>query len=135
MGISDTRKWIADYRPTKAGALWFGAGCAAATLVLGFGAAGWVTGGTAHTMAEEAAYNAKVEVGVAHCVDEFMQADSARARLEQLKKASWYERDELVANAGFATLPGEDTANIAVATQCAGKLAEMQPAQQTAQGG
>jgi hypothetical protein len=112
------------YRPTKAQALWFGAGCAAATLVAGFGVAGWVTAGAAQSMAEEAAQQTRTEIGVSLCVKEFMAAPDARQRLATLKGTSWYDRDEIVAEGGFATLPNEKAANTAIAMQCATQLAE-----------
>ena len=36
-----------EYRPTKEHAFWLAAGSVVATLVIGFGFAGWVTGGSA----------------------------------------------------------------------------------------
>jgi hypothetical protein len=115
------------YRPTKAQALWFGAACAAATLVLGFGAAGWVTAGAANTMAKDAALQTRTELGVSLCVKEFMASSDARERLAKLKDTSWYDRDELVAEAGYATLPDEKAADTAVAMQCAMQLADAAP--------
>ena len=113
-----------SYRPTKVQALGFGIGCAAATLVLGFGVGGWVTGGTAWTMTEEAAMRTRTDIGVALCVEEFMAAPGARERLAKLKSASWYDRDDLVAKGGYATLPKAQGADTAIATQCAMRLVE-----------
>ena len=44
-----------DYQPSKEQAFWLCVLSIAATVAIGFGAAGWVTGGTAQSMADEAA--------------------------------------------------------------------------------
>jgi hypothetical protein len=124
MAESDIAQRLADARLTLPQALWLGAGCIAATLALGFGAAGWVTGGTAKKQADEAAFTARTELGVAVCIEEFMEARDATKRLSSLKEAVWHEREKLVSDAGFATLPGTKEVNSAVAAQCANKLSE-----------
>jgi hypothetical protein len=53
-----------------------------------------------------------------------MRAADSRARLEKLKGLQWYERDELVAAGGWATMPGEKEANSVVAEMCAARLAD-----------
>jgi hypothetical protein len=113
-----------DYRPTKEQTLWVGLGCIIATLVIGFGLGGWVTAGTAQKMADEAAATSRHELAAAVCAEDFMRAANARTRLEKLKAVEWYERDELVAAGGWATLPGEKEANSVVAEMCAARLAE-----------
>lgn len=116
-----------DYRPTKTHAFWVAAGCVAATLVLGFGPGGWVSGGTAQKRIEEAAANARHELATAVCVEEFMHAKDAGARLAKLMEAGWYERSELVANGGWATMPDRKEPNSAVAAMCAAQLTERKP--------
>jgi hypothetical protein len=113
-----------ELRLTKTQAFWLAAGSAAATLALGFGLAGWVTGGTAGKRVAEAATQARQELATAICVDEFMAAANAKARLAKLSEATWYDRGEMIAKAGFATMPDRKEPNSAVATLCAEKLAE-----------
>jgi hypothetical protein len=113
-----------ELRLTKTQAFWLAAGSAAATLALGFGLAGWVTGGTAGKRVAEAATQARQELATAICVDEFMAAADAKARLAKLSEATWYDRGEMIAKAGFATMPDRKEPNSAVATLCAEKLAE-----------
>jgi hypothetical protein len=113
-----------NYRPTKEQTLWTAVGCIIATLVLGFGLGGWMTGGTAQKMAAEAAATSRHELAAAVCAEEFMRAADARARLEKLKGLQWYERDELVAAGGWATMPGEKEAKSVVAEICAARLAD-----------
>lgn len=117
------QRWT-DYRPTKEHAIWFGVGCVVATLVVGFGLAGWVTGGTAKEMVDEAAAASRHQLASAVCAEEFLRAADARARLAKLKKLEWYERDDLVAAGGWATMPGEKEASYVVAEMCASRLAE-----------
>lgn len=113
-----------DYRPTKTHTFWIAAGCVAATLVLGFGPGGWVSGGTAQKRLDEAAANARQELATAVCVEEFMRAKDAAARLATLRETGWYERSELVAKGGWATMPDRKEPSSAVAAMCAAQLAE-----------
>lgn len=114
-----------DLRLTKTQAFWLAAGSIVATLAIGFGAAGWVTGGTAEKRVSEAATQARHELAAAICVEQFMAAADAKARLAKLADASWYDRGEIVAKGGWATMPDRKEPNSTVATLCAGKLAEL----------
>lgn len=114
-----------DYRPTKTLAFWLVAGAIVATLIIGFGPGGWVTGGSAKKMVDEAATSARHELAAAVCVEEFMGAENASTRLAKLNEASWYERGELLSKAGWATMPDRQEPNSVVATLCASKLSEM----------
>jgi hypothetical protein len=125
MALDLSRKWD-EYRPSKMQAFWFGAGCVAATLVLGFGISGWVSAGTAEKLRTEASENARQELAAAICVDEFMQAKDAGGRLEKLKTAGWYERTEQVESGGWATMPDRKEPNRTVAIMCSSQLAEME---------
>jgi hypothetical protein len=115
-----------DYRLTKAQAFWLAAGSVVATLIVGFGMAGWVTGGSAQQRVAEATTHSRQELATAVCVDEFMAAENAAPRLAKLSDASWYDRSELIAKGGWATMPDRKEPNSTVAALCAGKLAEME---------
>jgi hypothetical protein len=115
------KRWI-EYRPTKEHVFWIGVGCIVATLVAGFGLGGWVTGGSAKRLADEAAVAARNELAAAVCAEEFMRAADAGKRLAKLKALEWWERDDQVAAGGWATMPGDKDANGAVATMCAARL-------------
>ena len=123
--IDALRKRWDDYRPTKTEAAWFGAACVAATLIVGFGFAGWVTGGKFEKQVGEAADKARHELAAAVCVDEFMAAKNAAATLAKIKEAGWYDRSELVAKGGWATMPDRKEPNSTVASLCATQLADM----------
>ena len=114
-----------NYRPSKSAAFWFAALCVLATLIVGFGPGGWVSGGTAEQRVNDATAAARHELAAALCVEEFMAARDAQSRLAKLKEASYWERSELVSKAGFATMPDRKEPNSTVAGLCAAKLAEM----------
>lgn len=122
-----------DFRPTKVQAFWTAVICVVATLIIGFGPAGWVTGGTAQALADETAATKYQGLAAAVCAEEFMRAADARKRLTKLKELQWYERDDLVAAGGWATMPGENEANTVVAEICANSLAEQADAVAKAQ--
>ena len=114
-----------DYRPSKTAAFWFAALCVVATLIIGFGVAGWVTGGTAEQQVNDATLAARHELASAICVEEFMAANDAQARLAKLRDASYWERSELVATGGWATMPDRKEPNQIVASMCAAQLSEV----------
>jgi hypothetical protein len=114
-----------DYRPSKTAAFWFAAACVAATLIIGFGPSGWVSGGTAEQRVNEAKLAARHELAAALCVEEFMASADAQARLTKLKEASYWERSEVVAKGGWATMPDRKEPNTVVASMCAAQLSEM----------
>jgi hypothetical protein len=122
--IEVVRQRWEDYRPTKTQAFWFAAAGVVGTLIVGFGFAGWVTGGTAQERIDEAAVNARQELAAAVCVQQFMARADAAATLVKLKKAGWWDRNELVAKGGWATMPDRKGPNPAVASLCAARLAE-----------
>ena len=78
--LSLSRRWEA-YRPTKGVWLWTGAGCIVATIVVGFAWGGWVTGGTARSMASDAADGARAQLAAMVCVAGFNHGPDAVAQL------------------------------------------------------
>jgi hypothetical protein len=114
-----------EYQLSKVQAFWLAIGSVVATLIVGFGMAGWVTGGTAEQRVSEAATTSRQELATAICVDEFMAAANPGPRLAKLNEASWYDRGELIAKGGWATMPDRREPNSVVATLCASKLAEL----------
>ena len=100
-----SRRWEA-YRPTKGVWLWTGAGCIVATIVVGFAWGGWVTGGTATRMASDAADGARAQLAAMVCVADFNHGPDAVAQLAALKKASDYQRGDMLVKSGWLTMPG-----------------------------
>ena len=94
-----------------------------ATVVIGFNWGGWTLGSTANKMVEKSAITGGIAALASICVDKFQHASGAAANLAELRKvsSSWEQRD-FVEKGGWATLPGNDQANSAVAQACANML-------------
>jgi hypothetical protein len=95
---------------------------AVATMFIGFYWGGWVTGGTAKEMAQKSASTAVVTALAPICVDKFQHSAEAAANLTELKKVSSWQQGSFIAKGGWATMPGSDSANSAVADACATML-------------
>ena len=98
---------------------------AVATLVIGFYWGGWVTGGTAKEMVQQSTSSAVVTALSPICVDKFQQSTGATANMAELKKVSSYQQGSFIEKGGWATLPGNDNANSAVARACAEMLSNL----------
>jgi hypothetical protein len=113
-------------RETKAAvkpALWGAAAGAVALAIVGFNWGGWVTGGTAETLAKNSAATAVVAALTPICVEKFRQAADASANLAEMKKATYsWEQGRFVEKGGWATMPGSTEPNSAVARACAETL-------------
>ncbi|MBL0933875.1 MAG: hypothetical protein IBJ07_03900 [Rhizobiaceae bacterium] len=120
-----SQRW-AEYRPTKTAWFWSGVTIAIATMVIGFTAGGWTTGGTAAEMAEDAARDARAELASAICVHRFAAAPDASTKWAELKDASSYERDNLIEDAGWTTFAAMEEAVPGAADMCADNLVAME---------
>jgi hypothetical protein len=95
---------------------------AAAITVVGFSSLGWRLPSTAEQMAADRAQNAVVGVLTPICVEKFQHQANAPAKLAELNKVSSWDRESLIEKGGWATVPGSDTPNSAVARACAERL-------------
>ncbi|MDA9418530.1 hypothetical protein XH81_27225 [Bradyrhizobium sp. CCBAU 25360] len=113
-------------RETKAAvrpALWGTVTGAIALAIVGFGWGGWVTGGSAETIAKNSAATAVVAALTPICVEKFRQAADASANLVEMKKATYaWDQSKFVEKGGWATMPGSTEPNSAVAKACAESL-------------
>jgi hypothetical protein len=113
-------------RETKAAvrpALWGAVAGAIALAIVGFNWGGWVTGGTAETLAKNSAATAVVAALTPICVEKFRQAADASANLVEMKKATYaWDQSKFVEKGGWATMPGSTEPNSAVAKACAESL-------------
>ena len=101
----------------------YGAACGAIALAVGgFSWGGWVTGGTARTMAADQSQAAVVAALSLICVDQSKRDPQLAARVEAIKAASSWNRGDLVMKNGWATMPGTTEGNSQVARDCAAKL-------------
>jgi hypothetical protein len=115
-----------DYQPTKTTMFWGMAGAAVLTMFLGFTWGGWVTGGTAAQMAEEAAQNSTAKLAAAVCVERFVNASDAAAQLAELKETSRWKQESFVEDGMWARLPGIEEPVDGAAELCAAQLADME---------
>jgi hypothetical protein len=94
----------------------------AATAIIGFTWGGWTPGKTAKEMAEKSASIAVVAALAPICVDNFQQGADAATNLIELRKATVWGQGPFISKGGWATMPGSDAANSAVAEGCATML-------------
>jgi hypothetical protein len=95
---------------------------AALSMAIGFGWAGWTLGGTVAKMVEESGRTAVITALAPICVDKFQHASNATENLAELRKTASYQQGTFVEKGGWATLPGSDASNYAVAQACANML-------------
>lgn len=96
---------------------------AVAMMIAGFWGFGWVLGSTADRMAKDRTETALVVALTPVCVARFEAQADAAAKLADLKKiSSSWDQSSLIEKGGWATAPGSDTPNAAVARACAEKL-------------
>jgi pimeloyl-ACP methyl ester carboxylesterase len=112
-----------ETKATARSALWGAAAGAIALAIVGFSWGGWVTGGTAETLAKNRAATAVVAALTPICVERFRQAADASANLVEMKKATYaWDQSKYVEKGGWATMPGSTEPNSAVAKACAESL-------------
>jgi hypothetical protein len=99
---------------------------AVAALVIGFYWGGWVTGGTAKEMLQKGVSTALVSALSPICVDKFQHSSDAAANLLEFKKVSSWQQGSFIEKGGWATMPGGEPANTAVAQACATMLSSLQ---------
>jgi hypothetical protein len=101
----------------------YGAACGAIVLaIVGFSWGGWVTGGTARTMAADQSRKDVVAVLSLICVDQSKRDPQLAERVAAIKAASSWNRGDLVMKNGWATMPGTTQADSQVAKDCADKV-------------
>jgi hypothetical protein len=95
---------------------------AAIKSVLGFSIFGWTLGGTAERMARERAQTAVVDALAPICVERFREQPDGPAKLKEFAKAMTWDQRSIIEKGGWATMPGTDAPNSAVASACAERL-------------
>ena len=113
-----------NYRVSKTATFWFGAGCAIATMVVGFAWGGWELGGKAHAAKAEAVATARAELASVLCVERFARGPDASLKLASLKSIDSYKRDTFIQDGGWATVAGIETPIAGAAALCARELME-----------
>jgi hypothetical protein len=98
---------------------------AVVTMIVGFNWGGWVTGGTAREQVQKSTSSAVISALSPICVDKFQHSAEAATNMVELKKVSSYQQGSFIEKGGWATLPGSDGANSAVARACAEMLSSL----------
>ena len=111
--------------PSVKPAAWGAVAGAVAISVIGFSQFGWTLGSTAERMAADRAESAITSVLAPICVEKFQQQTDAAAKLIEFKKAASWDQRALIEKGGWATIPGTEKMNSAVATACAEKLGRL----------
>ena len=104
-------EWV---KPALGGAV----GGAIAIAILGFTWGGWVTAGTAQTMANAASNDAVVAALMPHCLAQAERDPQASTILAELKEARANNRRAIIEKAGWATPLNEERPNRALAQAC-----------------
>ena len=101
-------------RPTKTIVFWSLLATIILTMIVGFNWGGWVTGGTAREMTNDAITQRLSLI----CVGQFNQDAQKDQKLAELQGATLYQRDDYVKEQGWATMPGEANPDSKVADGC-----------------
>ena len=115
--LSFGQRW-SDARPTKTLVFWCCVASAVVTMIIGFSWGGWVTGGTARSMAAVTGEDAVVKRLAPICVVRFTQDPSKDQKLKEVKGTDTWQRGDYVKKQGWATMPGEQEADSKVADEC-----------------
>ena len=113
----NTPEWL---RPGLYGA----AAGAVALAIIGFSWGGWVTGGTAEQMASDQARLKVVAALAPICVEQSKLDPQSAETFTKLTEAQYYQRNEILIKAGWATMPGSSDPSRDIASMCLEKLAE-----------
>jgi len=116
--LSLRQRWD-EARPTKTIVFWSWVASVVLTMIIGFAWGGWVTGGTAQSMAATMADDAVVKRLAPMCVTQFKQGPGKEQKLQELAKTDSWQRSEYVEKQGWATMPGEEKPDSKVASECA----------------
>jgi hypothetical protein len=95
---------------------------AIATLVIGFGWGGWMLGGSAKELADNAASSAVVAAIAPICADQFQRSADAASNLTALKKTDSWQQAAYVEKGGWAVMPGSKAVDSGVPQACAALL-------------
>jgi hypothetical protein len=95
------------------------------TIIVGFNWGGWSLESTAANRVDEASRSAVVAVLAPICVDKFQRSTDATSNFVELKKVSSYMQGSFVEKGGWATSPGSEKLDSAVAQACATLLGNL----------
>lgn len=111
-----------SFRPFKTLWLWSVAGTAVLTMIVGFAAGGWTTGGNATKLAEDAGSSTRAELVANLCVERFVTGRKASQKLVELKDTSTYQRDTFITEGGWVKFAGMVRETPGATDRCADQL-------------
>jgi hypothetical protein len=117
-GLSLRQRW-SDSRPTKTAVFWSWLAAVVVTLIVGFTWGGWVTGGTARSMAQGMGDDAVLKRLTPICLVQFKHDPMKDQKLKEFKAVNSWEQGDYVKKQGWATMPGEQEPDGKVADACA----------------
>ena len=112
------------FHPGVKPALWGAVAGAVAISVVGFSSMGWMLGGTAERLAADRAESAVVDVLAPICVEKFQQQADCGDQADRIQEGASWDQRALIEKGGWATTPGTEKTNSAVARACAEKLGQ-----------
>ena len=86
--------------------------------IVGFSWGGWVTGGGAEEMANKMAQEEVIAALVPFCLDMSRTDNERMAKLATIREASSFKQRDAVMETGWATMPGTDAPDPAIAQAC-----------------
>jgi hypothetical protein len=116
--VSFQQRW-SEARPTKTVLFWSWVAAVLATLIIGFTWGGWVTGGTARSMAQGMGDDAVLKRLAPICLAQFKHDPKKEQKLKEFKAVNSWEQGDYVKKQGWATMPGEQEPDGKVADACA----------------
>jgi hypothetical protein len=112
------------YRPSKTALGWCCALSVVATIAVGFIWGGWVTGGTAASMANSAAEAANTKLAAEICTAQFNREPDAAVQLAAMSKLESWDRADFITKGGWVNLPGQKSPVSGAADLCARQLTD-----------
>ena len=88
---------------------------AVVVMTIGFAWGGWVTGGTAQKMSDEAVLASQAAI----CVAQFVKQPNHETRLKELEKIDSWKRSDFIEKGGWDKMPGQEKASGQVSQACA----------------
>lgn len=89
------------------------------TALIGFNWGGWMLESTARQMAVKDTSAALVAVLAPMCADKFRTASDATLIMTEFKKVNSWQQDSYIQKGGWATFPGMNSPDLAIAQACA----------------
>ena len=84
-------------------------------MTIGFAWGGWITGGTAQKMTDEAVLASQAAI----CVAQFIKQPNHEVRLKELGKIDSWKRSDFIEKGGWDKMPGQEKAGSLVSQACA----------------